>query len=183
MRLFIGLSGRIGSGKTVISKHLQKRYGAREHRFSEILEGVLDRLHLPHNRENLQKLGKSLREELGQDVIVNAMKTDLQEETARIVVIDGIRYKNEVEMLRSLKENVLIFVSAPAELRYERSVKRGIRGEAAMSFEEFMEKEKAATERWIDELAGEADYVLDNTGTLKELIKQVDGLMKQRRAG
>ncbi|MEE8167712.1 MAG: AAA family ATPase [Candidatus Hydrothermarchaeales archaeon] len=179
MRLYVGLAGKIGSGKTVVSEHLQKAYGATEHRFSEILEDILDRLYLPHERGYLQRLGGSIRKELGHDVIVNAMKKDLETEKADVVVIDGIRYENEVEMLRDFK-GILIFVSAPSELRYQRSVKRGTRGEATITFEQFLVNEKAATERGLDIVERKADYVLDNTGTLEELIQNVDGIMREK---
>jgi dephospho-CoA kinase len=178
MTLFIGLAGRIGSGKTVVSKQLQEKYGAREHRFSEILEDILDRLHLPHRREYLQKLGKILREEFGQDVLVDAMRKSLEHEKAGVVVIDGVRYRNEVEMLRSLHKNILIFITAPPRLRYERTVKRGTRGEATITYNEFLANEKAATERELNTVKREADFVLDNTGTLGELFEKVDVIMR-----
>ncbi|MFQ5815264.1 MAG: AAA family ATPase [Candidatus Hydrothermarchaeaceae archaeon] len=180
MTLYIGLAGRIGSGKTTISLHLQKEYGAREHRFSEILEDVLERLHLPHRREYLQKLGETLREEFGHDILVEALKRDLEEEKADTVVIDGVRYENEVEMLRRLEENILVFISAPPELRYQRTVKRGTRGEAVISFEQFSANDEAVTERELDIVEQRADYVLENTGTVDELLQKLDGVMKNR---
>ena len=81
MKLVIGLVGRIGSGKTAISEYLQKNYGAREHRFSQILMDILDRLYLPHERTHLQNLGKILRAELGEEVIVNSFRQDLEKDT------------------------------------------------------------------------------------------------------
>ncbi len=182
MTLYIGLAGRIGSGKSSVSQHLQKKYRAKERRFSKILEDILDRLYLPHKREYLQRLGRSLRDELGHDVIVDAMKKDLKKEKAGVVVIDGLRYENEARMLRSLKKNLLIFVSATPELRYQRTVQRGTRGEAAISFEQFLANEKAATERGLGIVEKNADHVLENTGTLKELIQKVDAVMKQARS-
>jgi len=80
MKLVIGLVGKNGSGKTTVSKRIQDNYGGKEHRFSQILMDILDRLYLPHERTYLQKLGKSLRAELGPDVIANAFKKDLEKE-------------------------------------------------------------------------------------------------------
>ncbi len=177
MTLYVGLSGRIGSGKTVVSKHLQDEYGAIEHRFSNILEDVLKRLYIPIERETLQRLGKTIRIELGHDVLVKAMRGDLEKETADVVIVDGVRYKNEVSMLKGLKNSVLIFLSAPPEMRYERVVKRGTRGEASISFEEFTKNEKAATEKELEVVEQKVDYILENTGTIEDMLQKVDELM------
>jgi dephospho-CoA kinase len=177
MSQVLGLVGRIGSGKTAVSEYLQDKYGAKEHRFSQILMDILDRLNLPHERANLQKLGKSLRAELGEDVIVNAFKHDLEKDQSEMLIVDGIRYENEVEMLKE-KNGILIFVTTSPEVRYERAVKRGEKGEATITFEQFLENEKAETEKHIEKIKDSADYIIDNSGTLDELYKKVDEIIE-----
>lgn len=183
MKLVIGLVGHIGSGKTAVSKHLQDRYGGREHRFSQILMDILDRLYLPHERAHLQNLGKSLRAELGPDVIVNAFKRDLEKDPSDLLIVDGIRYENEVELLKGFGNSALIFVAAPPEIRYERAVKRGEKGEADISYEQFLENEKAETEKRIGAIGEMADYTIDNSGTLDELLEKVDEIMEAVKQG
>lgn len=177
MQLVIGLVGHIGSGKTSVSKYLQDNYGAKEYRFSQILMDILDRLYLPHERAHLQNLGKSLRAELGKDVIVNAFRHDLEKDQSEMLIVDGIRYENEVEMLKE-KGGQLIFVTASPEVRYERAVARGEKGEAEITFEQFLESEKAETEKHIEMIEDSADYIIDNSGTLDELHEKVDRIME-----
>jgi dephospho-CoA kinase len=178
MPLVIGLVGRIGSGKTTVSKYLQDNHGAKEHRFSQILMDILDRLYLPHERAHLQNLGKSLRAELGEDVIVNAFKMDLEKDQSDILIVDGIRYENEVELLKGFKNSFLIFVAAQPEIRYQRAVARGEKGEAEITYEQFLESEEAETEKHIEAIRGSADYIIDNSGTLDELYKKVEGIIE-----
>ncbi len=178
MKLAVGLVGRIAAGKSVISQHLVENYGADYFMFSQVLIDVLQRLNLPPTRENLQGLGMSLRKTLGQDVIVNALKHDLEEKDSKVAVIDGIRYENEVEMLRGFKKSVLIHVVAPSEVRYQRCRERGEKGEHDITYEEFLEAEEKETERYIDELGREADHTLKNTGSIEELINEVDEIMQ-----
>jgi len=178
----VGLVGRIAAGKSIVSQHLVKKYGASYFMFSQILLDVLGRLGVPPTRENLQGLGVALRNTLGEDVIVNALKHELQEKDPEIAVVDGIRYKNEVEMLRNFKENLLIYVEAPPELRYQRCRKRGEKGERNITYEEFLKAEEKETERYIDELGKGADHTLENTGTIEELIEKVDRIMSNRGA-
>ena len=180
MKLIIGLAGRMGSGKTVVCNYLHGRYGAKQMRFSQILMDILDRLYLPHEREYLQKLGHSLRTSLGEDVIVNAFEKDMERVTSRVVAIDGIRYVNEVKMLRKFEDNLLIFVDAPVDIRFRRCRARGEEGEDKIEFEEFLRAEKRETERHIDEMEKMADYRIENTKSLKELYKKVDRILKNR---
>jgi dephospho-CoA kinase len=180
MKLVIGLTGNIGAGKTVVSDHLHKKYGADQVRFSRILMDVLDRLYLPKDRKNLQTLGVVVRDSFGGDVIVNAFKKDLEKSTSQVVVVDGIRYMNEVEMLRSFPNSVLVFMDAPARMRYERVVKRGEKGEENISFEEFLKAEKRGTEKGLPEIKIVADHVIENDGSVKHLRRKIDDIVKSR---
>ena len=180
MKLVIGLVGEIGGGKTAVSEHLKEKYSASQHRFSQILMDILDRLHLPHDRELLQNLGHSLRESLGDDVIVKAFEQDLNREDSDIIIVDGIRYWNEVELLRKFKPSVLIYVTAPADVRYGRCKVRGEKGESSITFEEFTQNENRETERFVSEIGEKADHKLENTGSLEELLEQVDEIMNQQ---
>lgn len=180
MTFMVGLVGRIGCGKSTIGGHLKENYSAVELRYSGILTEVLTALSIPVTRENLQTLGKTMREAFGKDVLVKAMKGKLENTDSSMIIVDGIRYPNEVEMLREFDDTILIFVDVPPEVRYDRVVKRGERGEAGISFEEFKANEEAETEKYIDIIKGMADHVLDNTGTPEELIEKVETIMKER---
>jgi len=180
MKLVIGLVGKIGSGKTIVSDYLHEKYGAKQMRFSQILMDILDRLYLPHERKHLQRLGHSLRTSLGEDVIVNAFGRDMEKDPSRVIAVDGIRYMNEVKMLRKFENNLLIFVDAPADIRYGRCRTRGEKGEDKIEFEEFLKAEERETERHIDEIGGIADYRIENTKSLEELYKEVDRILKNR---
>lgn len=180
MILVIGLAGRIGCGKGTAAKYLAKKYGAQRFVYSEILSDILERLHLPVTRTNLQRLGKTVREAFGKDVLVEAMKGDLEDAKAEMRLIDGVRYVNEVEMLRTFPHNRLIFIDVPLEMRHERVRKRGERGEKEMPLEEFRKKDRAATEKELGQVRELADYVVDNSGTIEELHQRIDALMRRK---
>ena len=181
MKLVIGLAGRIGAGKGTVAEYLKKRYGAQQFVYSDILGDILKRLHTPVTRENLQMLGKGLRDTLGKDVLVEAMKGDLEQGKGEMRLVDGIRYVNEVEMIRTFPNSALIFIDAPLEARYERAKKRAEKGEARLSLDEFKELEKAATEAEIEKVREMADFVVDNSGSVESLHKRIDELMPLKR--
>ncbi len=180
MALVIGLTGRMGSGKGTAAEHLKKTYKARQFIYSDILADVFRRLHIEVTRANLQALGKCLREGMGTEVLVDAMKGDLENAKDNVLLVDGLRYVNEAEMLRGFKDNLLIFIDAPEELRYDRLRKRAQKGEGAMTFKEFQEREAADTEKELAELKKMADCVVENTGSVKELCDAIDAAMKNR---
>jgi len=179
MTLVIGLSGRIGSGKGTAAEYLEKRYKAKVLVFSDILNDILDRLGIPITRYSLQQLGKSLRTGLGRDVIVNAMKADIERSRAKVLLIDGVRFRNEAKMVKDFPKSALIFVDVPVQIRYKRSLKRGSRGEAELSFEEFERLDNAPTESELDFVKREANFVVKNAYDKKALFKELDEIMKK----
>ena len=181
MKLVIGLAGGIGSGKSMASEYLHSRYGAERLRFSQILADVLDRIHLPCDRKNLQTLGEILRKYFGPDVVVNAFEKDLEGINADIVVVDGLRYINEVAMLKSSENNVLIYIEAPQKTRYERSVRRAEKGEAGASFEDFLKAEQRETEKHLPEIKKAANAVIMNDGTPEGLFAKIDGILEEKK--
>ncbi len=173
----IGLIGEIASGKTIVSKFLIEEKDAGYHRFSDVLRDILERLHLENNRENLQALGNCLRQPFGDNVLADVLKNDVLADESDIVLVDGIRYLKELEMVKSIG-GVILYISAPAETRYERSIKRGTRGEGGQSFEEFMENENKATERGIAQIVQKTDHKIENTGTMEELLSSTESFLE-----
>jgi len=180
MRLVIGVAGRIGAGKSLISEYLHERYGASQHRFSDALVGVAESLRIPPEREALQKLGEALRRCFDEDVLVKALRREIEQEGSSMAVVDGVRYPNEVEMLRGFERSLLIFVDAPAELRYERVRSRGEKGEASITFQEFKEADGRETERHLHLVRRMADEIVENKSAKEELYSRIDRVLRER---
>ncbi len=177
MSLIIGLAGKIGSGKTAVAAYITEKYNAPVYRFSQILLDILQRLHLEPTRENFQGIGACLRNGMCESVVVNAMRKDLEKEKAAIIVIDGIRYLNEIDMLRTFEHNILIGIDAPPETRYTRCVERKEKGEERKSFEQFLDSENQETERQLSKVLEKADHKIDNTDNKEELMKRIDDIL------
>ncbi len=177
--IVIGVSGRIGSGKSKVCEYFSNRYGANRLKFSDILKDILSRLYLPPERENFQKLGKSLRDAFGDDIVAKAMKQDIAGVKGGIVVVDGVRYRSEAEMIKSFENSFIIYVKAATMVRYERTLHRSEKGEEKNSYKKFLISENAETEKHIDEVEALADFVVVNEGSFEELYSRLDEISEK----
>ncbi len=180
-KIIIGLAGQRGSGKGTAANYLKIRYKAEVRAFSHVLGEILALLLRPGTRENLQDLATNLRRPFGQGVLVGPLKKFIKQSRAKIIVIDGLRMLKEVEMLRSFKDNLLIYVAAPAEIRFKRLKKSGGKaGKEGVDFKEFLRLDKRETELFIKKIGKKADIIIDNTKTIDNLHKKIDQIVKER---
>jgi len=180
-KLIIGLVGQRCSGKGTAASFLKARYKVETQTFSHVLNEILALLGPPGTRKNLQNLAMDLRRRFGQDVLVKPLKKFINESRARIVVVDGLRVWAEVEMLRSFKNNLLVYIAAPAKIRFERLKKSGGKaGREGVDFKGFLRLDGRETELLIKKIGKKADVVVDNTGTKEDLYKKIDQIIKKR---
>jgi len=177
-KIIVGIAGEMASGKDTVTHHIVERYGGREFGFSDSLRDLLDRLHMPKDREHLTRISMALRREFGQDVLAKIIDGDAKGASERIVVIDGVRRPTDIEILGKNPEFTLIYVEADFMIRYERIRGRGQNADdATKTIEEFKADHLLETEVTIPALRSDADHIINNDGTLEELLAQVDAVM------
>jgi dephospho-CoA kinase len=177
VRMIIGLTGPNAAGKGEIANYLQGK-GFVYHSLSDVLRDYATKRGIEHTRENLIRLGNELRAEHGPAVLA---KETIKKLTGKDIV-DSIRNPAEVEELRKQKDFVLLGVDAPVELRFQRAMKRG-RNECASTLEEFKENEKRENiknkiNQQLNECLRMADKVIINDGTLRELHRKIEDILK-----
>jgi dephospho-CoA kinase len=173
-RLVIGITGRIGSGKTTVGRYLESRHGFQYLRYSEVLAEWLAKD--PESRAHLQKVGW--------EVMAGGMQAELNRRLiARIlqhgdVAVDGLRHPLDYQTLGSFfyKSFHLLFINSPATLRFERLNQKGKYGD----FASFDAAEHHPVEQHIDSLLAKA-AVVDNQGSLQDLYNTVDGTISSLR--
>lgn len=180
-KIIIGLTGLIASGKGTVKKYLVEKHGAKDCRFSTILRDILNRLDLQVNRDNLIELSTSLREKFGQDLLSKAIAKDAKNLDANIVVIDGIRRMDDINHLMGIPGFVLVSVDANPKVRYERLVKRNENaGDDKKTYKDFQADHKRETEMTIPGVMKHATESIENSGSLKDLYKQIDLIIKKQ---
>lgn len=176
----LGLTGLIASGKDVAKKYIEEKYGASSHRFSTMLRDILNRLYLPITRENLQLLSLDLRRRFGSDALAKVIARDVLNDQKEIVIVEGIRRLDDIKELRDFPNFHLISIDADPKTRYDRVIKRNENiGDADKTFEQFLHEESRESESEIPQVIAEASYHLDNNGSIEDLYKQIDTIIKK----
>lgn len=177
--MIIGLVGEKLAGKDTVANYLKNKHGAFSIKFSQILDEILDLLHLEKSRRNEIDLGLGLRKIFGQEVLYRVLLERVRKSPTEISVINGLRMDEQEKAVKDLDAKI-IYVTAPIELRFERYKHRHEKvDDAQMNFVQFLQQEKEPTEIRIPELGQKADFKIENTGSLEELHKKVDEVISK----
>lgn len=131
--MLIGITSRVGEGKTSIAKHLEKNYEFLILSFSTplkravaglfgipmitLMDPKLKEHHLPEwdktSREILQIFAtECMRNHFGHDFWIKAMLYELMKHSQEHIVIDDVRFQNELDFVYK-QEGQMIHVTRP----------------------------------------------------------------------
>jgi dephospho-CoA kinase len=154
----------------------------------DVVRNIMMQRHLEITTESLRNFSQKLRETGGQSAVAKQALDIVKRSKSKNKAIIGVRSMHELEILKKTEKNMaVIAVYAPEKTRFERIIKRG-KKEDPKNRKEF---------RWIAkrEMLGfstnlkevkyglkkvmqSADYVLLNTGSLVDLKKNLDVILK-----
>jgi adenylosuccinate synthase len=156
------LSGPIGAGKSLLSKNLSARHGARIIKTRDLIKQQLPRV--KDERGALQRAGEKLDRADGggwvKDALVRFIEKEQSGVTARgLYVIDSARIPGQIKAIRDAYGTAvhhihLIAAENELEKRYAQ------RGSKTLEFARYSDVRRSRTERNISELAGLADIVV-----------------------
>jgi len=183
-KLILGLVGEKLAGKGTVAEKIDKladedRITVEHLRFSDILIDIAELLGTPRkeaSRDQLIELATSAERIFGKGCITRGMRRRVEKSNADIIMLDGIRWPTDVEMLRGFPNNYLVYVTASAERRHKRAKERKEKaGEEFLTLEEFLREEQAETEKHIPELGKQADYkIVNESDDISLLNEQVE---------
>jgi dCMP deaminase len=179
--MIIGLTGENCAGKGTVAEYLRKK-GFYVLSLSDIIREELSNEGKEITREALIKKGNALREEFGPAIL--AKKALLKVENDKNYVIDSIRNGAEVDELKKRQDFFLFYITAPAEIRFQRMKARGREGdpttfEAFLHLEEKERKSEKATHQSLEDAIAKADKKIINDADLQRLYDQVDKALSE----
>ncbi len=176
-KLFIGVTGEIGSGKNSLSDLLSKYFQAEVFVSSKFLIKALQVFLDKIGRKDLIWFVKKLTGKYGKDIISKTVFEAMRKSKNKVVIFNGVRLSSDYDTLK--RENgILVYITADPKLRWERTVNREEKSDDGDSYKKFMKMHQTETEKYIPELGAKADYKIENDGTPAELEKKVLELFK-----
>ena len=178
--MLIGLVGENGSGKETFATLLKEILGsdAVTHvHTSDILKETLKMWHVSLTRRNLQDMAIIMDHTYGKGTLSRALAGQVKASNTKIVILDGVRWQSDVELIRSINPNKLVYVTASLEHRFERTKKRKEKvGEDQTTFEQFLKEEQIETELDIKNIAKGADITIVNDGSIEDFREKIKAL-------
>lgn len=174
-RLIVGVTGRIGAGKTSVAKYLSTAHGFGYVRYSQVLSKW--RAESPDSKNRLQ--------DLGWEVMGGGMQTELN---ARLIAeippnsncaVDGLRHPIDFDSLTKsfTPDFFLVYVNCLQETRWKRLRAR------YPHLEDFRQADSHPVEQQIEALRVCAFGLINNNKSLQDLFSKIETLLERMRQG
>jgi dephospho-CoA kinase len=176
-RLVIGLTGRIGAGKTSAARHLEQRHRFQYVRYSQVLAEW--HAESEPGRTELQAFGWEVMSQGKQPQLNRRLVAKIKHDAD--CAVDGLRHPVDHSSLKNEFGGSfhLVYIDAPQQLRWQRH----IGSPRYSSFADFQTVDQHPVEQQIDGLRQLASMVVPNSGTLDELYGRIDAFVTSFRIG
>jgi len=169
-KLIVCLTGMPGAGKSTIAEGLKSK-GYDIINMGNAVREEAKKRNLEPTRDNLGKLMLELREKNGSGAVAELVKSQIDSSTADVILIDGVRSNDEIEVLRKFGTVKLLAIHASTDTRFDFLQKRG-RSDDPQTKEHFKERDNRELGVGISNSIALSDYAISNIGLTKyELIE------------
>ncbi|MBN1376552.1 MAG: AAA family ATPase [Dehalococcoidia bacterium] len=180
----IGVVGRIGSGKDEVLKYLRSKYGIPYLSTGDMVRAIALKEGLALTRENLEIISERCFIKMGKGCFVKMAAEDILKKDWKVAGISGIRAPADVEILRELFGTAFILLRvdiADTKVRFQRIAKRHEERDPS-DFDEFLVQDRSEEEVFhISKTLAMSQHSLKNDGTIEELHRQVNNLVKTKK--
>jgi len=171
MPLVVAFAGKIGSGKTTITKSLAEALGWSRTGFGDYVRKVVREQGLASTRENLQRVGTEM---LRRDVN-NFCKSVLSNggwQPGENLIIDGLRHVETIEVIRKAVRPAdlrTVYIYVPEKARLARLRQRGDGDEGTIS-----NVERHSSEQQVDSiLRSRVDLLVEGSRPVEAIVAEL----------
>jgi dephospho-CoA kinase len=181
--LVIGITGTIGAGKGTVVEYLTRKEGFSHFSVRGYLIQEIKKRGLVVDRNSMTEVANDLRAQHSPSFIVDELYKEAVK-TGKSCVIESIRTPGEIDSLRNKGNFYLFAVDAPVAVRYERIKKRASETDK-INMETFLQNEQREMtttdphKQNLQKCIEMADFVFNNTGTIKDLEDQVASVLQK----
>ena len=129
-------------------------------------------------RENLGNLMLELRKQNGPGAIAELIESDINSSPSNVILIDGVRSNDEINILRKFGNVKLLAIHASTDTRFEFLKQRG-RSDDPQTKEHFDERDNRELGVGISNSIALSDFAISNIGLTKdELIQKAYSIIE-----
>ena len=176
--IIIGITGTLGAGKGTIVEYLKEEKGCNHYSSTAFIVEEIKRRGMPVNRDSMVVVANDMRAKNGPGYIAESLYKKAKQD-GDSCIIESLRTPGEIEALKKEDKFYMLAVDADSKERYARIKKRG-GSKDKISYGEFIENEEREmttdnpNKQNLSKCIQMADYKFDNSGSQKDLYKQVD---------
>lgn len=176
-KLIVCLTGMPGAGKTTIAEALKSK-GFDKITMGDAVRAEAARRKMEPTGENLGKLMLELREKNGQGAVAELIKEQILNSTADVILVDGVRSLEEVEVLKKVGIVKILAIHASGDTRYRFLTGRG-RSDAPADRNEFVQRDSREIGVGMSESIALADETISNNNlTIEQLVDTAYRIIK-----
>ena len=169
-KLIVCLTGMPGAGKSTIANGLKEK-GFEIINMGDAVRAEAEKRNLEPTSQNLGKLMLELREKNGPGAVAELIKPSIENSNSNVIVIDGIRSNDEIEVLKKSANVKLLSILASTDTRFTFLHDRG-RSDDPKSREIFEERDNRELSVGVGKSIESADESISNNELTKdELIE------------
>jgi len=169
-KLIVCLTGMPGAGKSTIANGLKEK-GFEIINMGDAVRAEAEKRNLEPTGQNLGKLMLELREKNGPGAVAELIKSSIENSNSSVIVIDGIRSNDEIQVLKKSANVKLLSILASTDTRFTFLHERG-RSDDPKSKEIFEERDNRELGVGVGKSIESADESISNNELTKdELIE------------
>lgn len=171
MRIVLGLTGLMRSGKDFAAEYISKKYNYKILTMSDIIKEELIKKGKPHSKMDISIYADELRKIYGNDIIMK--RTIEKAQSFDKVIITGVRSPEEIDYIKNHTPIFkLIIIDASKEVRFQRRIDT----DPQNSQDFFARDELDILLKGLGKVIEMADFKINNDSTEENLYEQIDNL-------
>jgi len=170
----VAFTGMPGAGKTE-AVNVAREMGIKVISMGDEVRQETKKRGLEINDENLGRIADEMRKKYGKGIWAKKCLEKIKD--GNVIVIDGIRNIEEVEVFRSkIKNFILVAIHASPSTRYKRLMKRRREDDSA-NVDDLKKRERRELSWGLGDVIAMADIVVINEGKLEEFKKKIKEIL------
>jgi len=169
-KLIVCLTGMPGAGKSTIANGLKSK-GYEIINMGDAVREEAKKRNIEPSSQNLGKIMLELREKNGPGAVAELIQNKIKNSRSNVIIIDGIRSNEEIQVLRKFGTVKLLSVHASTDTRYSFLIERG-RSDDPQTRDNFDERDVREIKVGISTPIALADESISNNElSIDELIE------------